>query len=151
MSKIYTTHYKLILDSKDCDIWYNFLVKNINWIEGVKSKKGFTRLAAPLFVGENIIVDTIISMVLSKIKMEKKIYGIYLNYYKNGEMWTPNHSHPGSIQLVISLGEKRILTVANKKYNMKNGDAIIFGSSIHEIPKMETNKGRISIACFLEK
>lgn len=32
---------------------------------------------------------------------------------------------------------------------MKNGDAIIFGSSISGVPKMNTTKGRISIATFM--
>lgn len=78
------------------------------------------------------------------------ITGIYLNYYENETMWTPNHSHKGSHQLVISLGDSRILQVGKKEYDMINGSAIMFGSTIHGVPKMSMFKnGRISIATFM--
>ena len=65
-------------------------------------------------------------------------------------MYTPNHSHKGSHQLVISLGGKRTLTIGKKKFPMKNGDAIIFGGSTHGIPKEpNAQEGRISIATFM--
>lgn len=76
--------------------------------------------------------------------------GVYLNYYRNGEMWTPNHSRPGTHQLVISLGATRTLEVTKKKIPMKNGDAILFGSATHGVPKEpEITTGRISIATFM--
>jgi hypothetical protein len=76
---------------------------------------------------------------------------IYLNYYENGEMWTPNHSHSGTHQLVISLGCPRTLQVTKKDYRMENGDAILFGSAIHGVPKeVNVKKGRISIATFMK-
>ena len=34
---------------------------------------------------------------------------------------------------------------------MKNGDAIIFGSGVHGVPKELTSEGRISIAFFIAK
>ena len=65
-------------------------------------------------------------------------------------MWTPNHSHKDTHQLVVSLGVTRTLQVGEKKYSMVNGSAIIFGSSIHGVPKDETvTGGRISIATFM--
>ena len=72
-----------------------------------------------------------------------------MNDYENGDMWTPNHTHKDTHQLVISLGAERNLVVRNKKYKMKNGSAIIFGSAVHGVPKCNVEEGRISIAAFL--
>jgi hypothetical protein len=78
---------------------------------------------------------------------------IYLNYYENGEIWTtdhPNHSHSGTHQLVISLGCPRTLQVTKKDYRMENGDAILFGSAIHGVPKeVNVKEERIGIATFM--
>ena len=35
-------------------------------------------------------------------------------------MWTPNHNHKGTHQLIISLGGTRTLNVAKKGFKMKN-------------------------------
>ena len=60
-------------------------------------------------------------------------------------MYTPNHSHKGTHQLVISLGETRTLSVAKNEFRMENGDSILFGSSVHGVPREENvTKGRIS-------
>ena len=78
------------------------------------------------------------------------IMGIYINYYENGEMYAPNHSHKETYQFILSLGVTRTLNVGKKSYLMKNGDGIIFGSSIHGVPKdSSVNNGRISIATFM--
>ena len=72
-----------------------------------------------------------------------------MNYYLNGEHYTPNHSHPKMIQVIISLGTTRILNIGKKEYKSSNGDVFIFGSSIHGVPKqLEIKDGRISIALF---
>ena len=78
------------------------------------------------------------------------LVGIYLNYLKDGTHYVPSHSHKGMVQLVISLGADRTLTVGAKDYRLKNGDVIIFGASAHAVPP-ETNlkDGRISIATFM--
>ncbi len=140
-----------VIDREEADATYNFLKNNIIWEEGVRSKKGFTRKAKPLYFGDLEQVDIIIVKALSTITNQSyNINFIYLNYYEDGEMWCPNHSHPGTHQLVISLGETRILKVAKKDYSMKSGDAIIFGSAIHGVPKSDTKNGRISIAVFMD-
>lgn len=101
-------------------------------------------------MGEIPELDDLINITLSELtQTEYVIHGIYLNFYENGTHYSPNHSHKGTHQLVISLGETRTLKVANKDYVMDNGDAIIFGSSIHGVPKDNTVNGRISIATFM--
>lgn len=123
----------------------------IEWEDGIPSRKhGFTRKAKPISIGDYPFIDDIITLVLNRITTQNYLINhIYLNYYEDGDMFTPNHSHPGTHQLVISLGGTRTLNVATKSYNMKNGDAIIFGSAIHGVPKEDTYEPRISIATFM--
>ena len=135
------------------DQLFLFLKHNIKWEDGIRSKKGFTRKAKSLSFGELPEVDDVIVSVLNSFVYENDGYvinGIYLNYYENETMWTPNHSHKGTHQLIISLGASRTLQVGKKDYIMKNSDAIIFGSSIHGVPRSDTPKTeRISIATFM--
>jgi hypothetical protein len=142
------------LDEKEGTELYASLLQTIAWEDGIKSKKGFTRLAKSIDLSEYPQIEQFVLRTLTeKCKTGCQgydIYGVYLNYYRNGEMWTPNHSHPGTHQLVISLGATRTLTVGKKNVPMKNGDAILFGSAIHGIPKEPSvSEGRISIATFM--
>ena len=145
-----TTFKKAVIDHDYGLELYEYLKNGIEWDEGVRSRKGFTRKAKALNIGDIPEVDEIVALALSSMtNVSYEVYGIYLNYYENGEMRTPNHSHQGTHQLVISLGSPRTLQVAKKDYVMENGDVILFGSAIHGIPKETTDKGRISIATFM--
>jgi hypothetical protein len=148
-----TTILKGVINKNESLALYEYLKDEIEWESGILSKKGFTRLAKPIALGEYPEVDIQISNVLNKMGCtgEYLIYGIYLNYYVNGDMWTPNHSHQKTQQLVISLGETRKLSVSKKVYEIESGDAILFGSSVHGVPKEENKGGRISIATFMTK
>lgn len=144
-----TVLYKSIIDKELAKFFYSELKENIQWVDGVRSKKGFTRKAKPLNFGDNGIVDNIIVMVMSRIGVDNlSILGLYLNYYRDGNDWTPNHTHKKTKQLVISLGETRILTMNKKEYKIESGDVIVFGSSVHGVPKDNSTNGRISIATF---
>lgn len=149
--KCKTVFLEKAIDTDLADQLYLFLKHNIVWEDGVKSKQGFTRKAKALSFGDISEIDDVIVTVLSKITTTNYIInGIYLNYYENETMFTPSHSHKGTHQLVISLGDSRILTVAKKEYDMINGSAIIFGSAIHSVPRTNMPKnGRISIATFM--
>lgn len=145
-----TTHKEGILGDEEATFLYQYLESNIKWQEGIRSSKGFTRKAAALRLGDEPLIDEAITLAVSVLaKCEYQIDGIYLNYYQDGEMWTPNHTHAGTHQIVISLGAERVLTVAKKDYIMKNGSAIIFGSATHGVPKCDIKEGRISIATFM--
>lgn len=155
-----TTLFPALIDKDLADFYYDYLKYNIKWEDGIKSRtKGFTRKAKAIDISDEkneqvaLINDLIIS-VLSKIKDKinpvYKMLGVYLNYYENGKMFTPSHSHPKQHQVVISLGATRTLIVGTKRYTLNNGDVIIFGSSIHSIPVEEqVIDGRISIATFM--
>lgn len=139
------------LDPGIADALFVVLKDEIPWEDGIKSKKGNTRKAYACNMGDFEEVDMAITQCLDKIaKIDYAILGVYLNYYRDGNDWTPNHNHPGSHQLVISLGATRQLDVAKKSYQMTSGSAIIFGSAQHGVPKIPDFAGeRISIATFM--
>ena len=154
-----TTYLPSVLDSAESDALYAELVK-LPWSDGIKSKNGFTRKAYAVNQDDKISekLNRLIAEVLANFKLNlgdkmPKTYGlvgIYINYYEDGNMYTPNHSHKGTHQLIISLGATRTLTVSKKSLQMSHGDCALFGSSIHGVPKEPTVKsGRISIAAFL--
>lgn len=145
------------LDSEDSTRLYEKLKREVHWEEGVRSRNGFTRKAKmisleELLFGEYPEITECVFSVLSLLDEEYDVHGVYLNFYENGQMYTPNHSHQGTQQLVISLGATRTLVVGKKEYNMSNGSAILFGSSTHGVPKEPSvTEGRISIATFMTK
>lgn len=143
-------HPKLI--AKDlADEYYRILRNTIEWDEGVRSRYGPTRKAKSLFPGAHPLVDAIISFVLKKLNIKFiAMMGIYLNYYRDGNDYTPRHRHPGTRQLVISLGAPRCLTVDSDNHILSSGDVIIFGPQLHGIAKDPScQEGRISIAVFV--
>ncbi|CAH6418228.1 Hypothetical protein HVR_LOCUS96 [uncultured virus] len=152
-NRVYTQYYPKVIDDNEAHALYQYLETNIEWEDGVPSKSGFTRKGKPMRLGMDMVLDKGIIDALSKIGIvDGYAYGIYLNYYRDGNDWTPNHTHPGMKQVVISLGAIRTLNVAKKTYAMNNGDIVIFGSAIHGVPKDPNCKqGRISIALFLDK
>jgi hypothetical protein len=148
--RCYTTFKKSVINSDVATNIYNFLKWDIEWEEGVRSKKGFTRKAKSLNYGDIKEIDDIIDVALISLtntQYEKDF--IYLNYYEDGNSWCPNHTYKGTHQLVISLGETRTLQIGKNSYIMENGDAIIFGSSSHGVPRDNSINGRISIAVFM--
>lgn len=149
-----TQYFKEVFDKDNSVEMFNYLRYNTQWEEGIRSKKGFTRLAKSINPSEDDIILNILVTAFKKLNLKNLfVYGCYLNFYKDGEYYTPNHTHPGTIQLVISFnedGRERILTVGKKDYLLENGSCVIFGSSAHGIPKAKDKKGRISIATFMK-
>lgn len=153
MSRICKTVFvKSVIDPVEATNLYNSLFCDIEWEEGVRSVKGFTRMAKAINYGDVVEIDTIINKSLKSVTDKAYlIEGIYLNYYENGKSWTPSHTHPGTHQLVISLGATRTLQINKKDFIMENGDVVIFGGSAHGLPKdLNVTEGRISIATFMK-
>ena len=157
MIKKYTkTQYtNKVFSEEESNFIFSYLKENIKWEDGIYSKKnGFTRKAKSLTIEDDDVVRDTLLNSLKRLKLKNYvIFGIYLNYYRNGTEYCPSHAHPGTVQLVISFNEKdgeRTLTVGKKEYEMKNGSVLMFGSSVHGIKKDEKVKaGRISIATFM--
>ena len=146
-----TKYLKGAIDAVTATSVFEYLRDNIEWVAGVRSRQGFTRLAKSLDPGEDELVDEIILEAYRKLSSNPAvvIFGIYLNYYKDGTHFTPKHRHPGMTQIVVSLGATRTLTMGSTSYTMSNGDAIMFGSDLHGVPKAPgLQQGRISIAAF---
>ena len=117
------------------------------------SRKAYSMGGATDQVGQMIEeeIEKVIKKCSLKTGGKEIIFGTYINYYRNGFDFLPSHSHKGMVQMVISLGATRKLTVGKKVYNIKNGDVIVFGSSSHGIPiEPEVTEGRISIATFMK-
>lgn len=146
-----TVFKKSVIDDETSTSLYNMLKNTIEWEDGIRSIKGYTRKAKSLNIGDIPEVDEVITLALSALTtVSYRVDHIYLNYYETNEMWTPSHTHKGTHQLIISLGDSRTLTINKTNYFMENGDVVIFGSAAHGIPKQETpSKGRISIATFM--
>lgn len=148
----YTKVLPKVIDDTQPKNLYNFLTEVITWDEGIKTRSGeSTRLGYAVDMdvyGE--IFQPILDQVLKASGLKNlMIFGLYLNWYKDGSMWTPNHSHGKMKQIVISLGATRTLNVGKKSYPMNNGDVIMFGSITHVVPKEPLiREGRISIACL---
>ena len=160
MSGKRSTLYKTdIIKEKDSKELYKFLKHNVDWGEGIKAKGRFhTRKQCVITENDTIIMKWIKPVITKAIKAltdeytYKDLQFIYLNYYKDGNDYTPAHSHKDSNQIVISLGAVRTLKIGNKEIEMENGSAVIFGTSVHSVPKEENVKrGRISIALFFPK
>ncbi len=158
-NRIATKYIENVLDDDSATALYMHLKDNIAWSDGVRTRNGgFTRkafLIEPTYLEyyqevKHAIIKAIHAM---EIVTEPITVGlIYLNYYRDGNDYTPLHSHADSKQLVISLGHPRTLSIGKKFIRMKNGSAVIFGSSTHGVPKeTEITDGRISIAVFIKK
>jgi hypothetical protein len=131
---------------------YEYLKNNMIWEEGVKSKGRHTRLAHHSSFGEDKKLDSLVFNTMKKFKMPIGVehFGMYLNYQRDGNEYTPQHAHAGGCQLVICLGPAiRTFNVGKKIIKVGNGDCILFGSSTHGvIQEPDIKEGRISIATF---
>jgi len=151
-----TRHVKSLIDEKKATQLFNLFKNGIEFDSGIKDKyKKETRPAKnleDLFEDDPVVkpYEELIFDVVDKLKMPNMIIvGQYMNYYENGNNYAPNHSHKGLTQIIISLGATRTLEIGKKKFESKNGDVFVFGSSIHGVPKEPHIKnGRISIALF---
>lgn len=158
MEKCKTQIIENAISKEEANNLYNYLKDNVPWVESIRSKKdkengGFTRLGCSIDIEDYPNIEVTLHNIINKISQNYKGYiigDIYLNWYKNGTMWSPNHSHKGVHSLVISLGATRKFVLGKKVINVKNGDAVMFGTAVHGIPKQpEVTEGRISIAAFL--
>lgn len=159
-----TVQLKSAFDAAFAYDFYERLRDGIEWIDGIPSKvHGYTRKAYPVDLHDpnpsdleleiKIWIEQAIAILkpeINKNVTRYKLLGTYLNYYVDEENFTPNHSHPGQHQIVISLGATRILQIGQKSYTVENGDIVLFGGSVHGVPKeTQPTEGRISIATFM--
>lgn len=145
-----------VVDPETAAVWFDYFYSLEGWVEGVRSKTGFTRLALPLDYYDRRLdpfrelVPRALALLSATAAPTYEVLGVYVNLYENGEMWTPSHSHPGQHQLVFSFGATRSLVVGKTTYRLEPGEVIIFGSGAHSVPKEpDVKTPRISVAVFL--
>lgn len=158
--RVYTTILKRFVEKKLATEIFEDLRDNIKWQLGV----GNSRLAKPLtFEDASPQIQGILVAAIAKFKkvsikdvLDKfNIYGIYLNFYRDGDDYTGSHTHTTS-QIVVSFGSMRTLKVGAKEYHMRHGHVIMFGRSAHGVPKEKVKTKdsfggqRISVAAFFE-
>lgn len=115
--------------------YYETLRTSIKWEtpsqHGIHSRHGNTRKAYKVTNDSTIlpllqeIFSAISPTVMTTICKETNYNYMdrgecYLNYYENGEMFTPSHDHPGQVQLIISLGATRTLEIDENTQSMGN-------------------------------
>ena len=156
MSKrVKTVYEKEFIHGDVADELFNHLRDSIDWDDSIYSRKekSITRKGKAIdldsYDDEKLL--SVIFLVLEHYNVSI-IHGVYLNYYRDGNDFTPVHKHEATNQIIISLGCTRTLTVGKKEYQIGNGDIMYFGSSLHGIKKdTECNDERISIAIFCSK
>ena len=114
MSRQRTIYLQNAIDGDTALCWYYQLRDSIEWEEGVRSRNGFTRKAKSINLVDYPDLFVLVAGVLADIVDQTyTIYGTYLNFYEDGTMYTPNHTHKRSSQLIISLGVTRTLRLGN--------------------------------------
>jgi len=140
--------------------YYNRLRDELSWQE-VKWGTGKTlpRLVYRSEMDEPVLVELV---ELVQVNLEKKVMGVWCNYYRNGKDYTPYHqdSYNQGVTVTLSFGAtrkcyfKHKVTGQRKDFSLKDGDLFIFSDKInrlykHTIPKeMKVKDGRISIVFF---
>lgn len=142
--------FKNYIDKSVATDLFNYLEQNVRWSYLIKTRYG-NNTRKTYRVDYNTELFNYINQYIKEIDGYNlgTIGGFYLNYYIDGNDYTPKHTHNGSNQLVLSLGGSRLFKISNKTYTLDNGDCIIFGDQPHEIPKQKSKcSPRISIATF---
>ena len=153
--KTFTKHFKQLFTNQEATNLFDYLKNNVKWQNSIYSSKAkqITRLGKSVSINNDHMIKWSITEAIDRMKLDNYIIcQTYVNYYRNGEDFAPNHSHPDTVQLIISLNEPdgdRILNVGKNVYYLNNGDTIIFGSSTHGVPKQPNKKARISVATFM--
>lgn len=152
-----TVHLPGFVEAGLADRLFMHLKENMDWQDGIYSnyKRRVTRKACALSALEVMQDEILFPVVLEVLQQfavpEQQMPDVYLNYYRNGNDFTPSHTHKDSNQIVISLGCTRTLKIASKNYETAHGDVIFFGSSAHGVPEDDSVDARISIAMFCLK
>ena len=159
MSRVLTQYYPSLIPRTEANQYYEYLRDTIPWSDGIYSTRAgrVTRQAYSMPntstpAEHDRVLQGLITYCSARVTLpyNHMTLGTYVNHYRNGQEWAPSHSHRGQVQMIVSLGTTRNLTVGSKTYPLHSGDVITFGSSTHQIPiQNEVSTGRISIATFM--
>lgn len=140
----------------------NFLIDNVQWGDGIKTRYGnFTRYQSHLVSCCDVVQHEVIKALekgLSQVCLSFdtiEVEGIYLNYYRDGKDYCPNHKHNDSKQMILSLGAVRKLNIRiNEKmehFQLQSGSVLFFGDQEHGMTSQQSiNESRISVVLFFQ-
>ena len=149
--------YRSLLADDHATALYEYFRSNIEWDNNIALRNSrnedYTLKTKSIELGSDEIVDSTIRDIISKISIYPyTIYGIRLNYYRDGDDHTPSHIHTGIVHMILSLGATRTLNLDGENYDIKNGDCVRFGIMKHGVPKEPScTDGRISMVLYLKK
>lgn len=155
MSKVDVLKVVNVLDNETAQHLYNLLRDEVKWEDGIRTRNGgFTRKGYSVPPSGRLAscIKDLVNNALEKLGFDgyMVVFGTYLNYYENGNSYTPVHTHPGTTQIIISLGAERTLMIGSKKCKLKSGQATYFKGEKHGVPREPfVRGGRISIATFV--
>lgn len=140
------------MKTDDADKIFEIFRDNIQWNTGIQTRYGnTTRMQASLFDCSPLITRFLIDLstkIFKVLNISANLESVYLNYYRDGNDYCPNHRHTDTKQLVISLGGSRIIKISNINYLVQSGSLVIFGHEYHSVDKQPNANPRISIALF---
>ena len=111
MSK--TVHIKNVFGEGFALDLYERLRDEIDWEDGIKFKThGITRIEHRVDIISELDYEVRmwVENAMKLIQPAENTYyiiGVYLIYYADGKMWSPNHTLPGQHQIMIPLGTRR--------------------------------------------
>lgn len=138
------------IDSETCDLLMESLIKDVPWTCGILNKNGgISRLQCNLEMCDEETQENVIDALIEFMTGEEHILSVYLNYYRDGSDYCPKHNHPGTKQMILSLGSSRQLNISDKKFILKSGTVIKFTDEYHWMYSQKHVFGsRISIVVF---
>lgn len=147
-----------MLDDARATALLGFLIDNVDWGEGIKTKYGnYTRKQKHLGTCPRFIHDEVVRAIAQSTPIGDihNVKSIYMNYYTSGDDYCPKHRHLGTNQMILSLGTSRNIHLSDaadgskNTFTLDNGSVLLFSSEYHEIRKQKRANGpRISIVVF---
>lgn len=116
MSRITTRYLPSLLSADLADDLFLYLKEEIDWEDGIYSKraKAISRQGKSIDFLQDEKLLPIILLTMEKFGVALP-QGVYLNYYRNGKDFAPQHTHKDTTQVVISLGCVRTLNVGKEQ------------------------------------
>jgi hypothetical protein len=148
--KCATTYSPAFLDPEVGLKFYAMLKDSIPWEPVIRDKKLLSK-GKVVELNEYLdVLDMVMHCLNSMATRAYAVHSIHLNLYETGAMVFPYSTHQGTHHLIIALGCTRTLFVGKKRYQLNNGDAILFGYGYYRIPEQTTTEGTILITVFMQ-
>ena len=127
----------------------SFLLKEIEW-DSIKTRTS-KRKVSNFDPDKHDFLIPVVEILMNEAKRitNKEVISlqVFLNYYPTGDDSCPTHEH-GCRQIVLSIGDWRIMKVNSKEITVENGSIVYLYGQNHSIKKSDKNNERFSIVLF---